>query len=1082
MGDSNTGLKKQFGVGDPNTPGADPADPDAGSDKQAQDFQAAFQQEQGVINGHLQYTAANAEAARHDPLAARRDAMYAAFQSTLGKIDRKNPAKAQGSIDKVLADARALTSEVAAFHEEAEKAKTEWESRQASYDEAVHHVEELEAFEEPKAAALRGLMDGIRTQVNQRQYAQATATLDQLLPKLAPIYEEYLRQKEAKPQYEQQSAEQSARLDPLKAAQRPSQPMTAKAGEADTALADARAKAEARDWVAGLEQMQAVQTAVDALEQLTNDPERAKFLADIGTLDDIVQAPSGTAFHTQEADWAAIAALKEQIAPAGDSGDYACANSMIGQLREKVDAFKTKHDELEQQKQAYDTALAQVQPRLDSASVSEQQYAKLQPMLADITSVRGQADASAQAEDFAAALASVNDLSTKLDALDQAKAEIDRQKQAYEEALAALKPRLDAASVSEPPYAKLQAQRDELATAQTGMEAAAAGGDYEQAQQQLESLTAKVEELEQAKAEIDKLKQAYEAALAALKPRLDAAAGSEPQYVKLQPQQAEVRTLQADAEAAAQAGEYEQATQKLDDLTAKLDTLDEARKAIDEQKQKFDEALAALKPKLDAADKPGPTPTIESKRVEATQGKSAIDAAAAAFDYEAGLKAVQELEPKLDAYAEALKAYDAQKTEYDTTLKTLQPRLEKALALKNDKLKDKQGSLATGQKSMEAAALIGNFEEALKTAKDLASQLDTFEKEAKVESAVSLGGEATIKEIEFLKTPIGVYAEAVAKVGGSVKFAPAADADPKDATKDQVQQSVLEKLDSVIRAGKCEISGGPKFNPKDKQLSFAINVTFSCEWGPLTFEFAPAELSIASVDPKKGISGPKVSVVNAAITYKNDSMKLDVGGVSIQYGFAGSFQVEISPNWVTIGEWVLKQLAIDTAEGVIAVDGAALASAAAAIALPAAAAAAIGYGMYQEARNMRADSEAIATALSARKKATQAAASYAKVLTGGHGGGDEGAQHAEAQIAQLMDQTHGTREEVIAAVTQAQGGWQAIRERELQKLKDRMYAQACEAFDEGHKGEFTLLERIGPDYGFRGSFRQMLRLVLYSDD
>jgi|GEM_PF-1136802 len=1004
MGDSNTGLKKQFGVGDPNTPGGDPADQDTGSDKQAQDFQAAFQQEQGVVNGHLQYTAANAEAARHDPLAARRDAMYAAFQSALGKIDRKNPAKAQGDIDKVLADARALSGEVAAFREEAEKAKTEWESRQASYDETVRHVEELEAFEEPKAPALRGLMDGIRTQVNQRQYAQATSTLDQVLPKLVPIYEEYLRQKEARPQYEQQLAEQSARLDPLKAAARPSKPMAAKAAGADAALDDARAKAEARDWVAGLEQMQAVHTAVDELEQLTNDPERAKFLADIGTLDGIVQPPGGTAFHTQEADWAAIAALKEQIAPAGDSGDYAGANTMIGGLREKVDAFKAKHDELEQQKQAYDAALAQVQPRLQATSALQPPYAKLQPQADELAGVMSQAEAAAQAEEFELALALINDLTAKLERLDEAKAEIDRQKQEYEAALAALKPRLDAAAAPEPQYARLQAQRDE------------------------------------------------------------------------------VRTLQAGAEAAAQAGDYEQAEQRLEDLTAKLDTLDEARKTIDEQKQKFDEAMTALRPKLDAAAKPAPTPAIECKRVEATRGKVDIDTAAAAFDYEAALKAVQALEPQLDAYAEALKAYDAQKTEYDTMLKTLQPRLEKALVTQNDKLKAKQEALAAGQKTMEASALIGNYEDGLKTAKDLATPLDEFEKAAKAESAVSLGGEVTIKEIEFLKTSIGGYAVAVAKVGGSAKFAPATDADPKDATKDQVLQSVLEKLDSVIRKGKCEISGGPKFNPKDKQFSFAINVTFSCEWGPFTGEFAPAELSIASIDPKKGISGPKMSVVNAALTYKNDSMKVDVGGVSIQYGFAGSFQVEISPNWTTIGEWVVKQLAIDTAEGVIAVEGAALASAAAAIALPAAAAAAIGYGMYQEARNMRADSEAIATALSARKKATQAAASYAKVLTGGRGGGDEGAQNAEAQIAQLMDQTHGTREQVIEAITQAQGGWQAIRERELQKLKDRMYAQACQSFDEGHKDEFTFLERQGPDWGFRGSFRQRLRLLLYSDD
>jgi hypothetical protein len=200
MGNGNTGLKGQFGVGDPNSPSQNtpntpstpstPSTQDTGSDKQAQDFQAAFQKEQGSINEHLQYTAANAEAARHAPLAARRDALFSAFQAALAKIDRKDPAKAQAAIDKVLADARALGAETTTFRQQAEKAKTEWDARQSKYDEAVAQTEELEAWGDTKAPVLRGLVDGIRTKANERQYAQATNTLDQLLPKLAPIYDD----------------------------------------------------------------------------------------------------------------------------------------------------------------------------------------------------------------------------------------------------------------------------------------------------------------------------------------------------------------------------------------------------------------------------------------------------------------------------------------------------------------------------------------------------------------------------------------------------------------------------------------------------------------------------------------------------------------------------------------------------------------------------------------------------------------------------------------------------------------------------------------------------------------------------
>src|SRR6185295_10274751 len=138
----------------------------------------------------------------------------------------------------------------------------------AKYDASVHQVEELEGWGDAKAPPLRGLVDGIRTQVNERKYAAASTVLDQLLPKLKPIYDDYLKQKAAKPKYEQVLAEQSARLDQLKTAERPSQPMTAKAGEADTAAQQAKGKADTKDFVAGLDQMKTVKTTIDALDKL----------------------------------------------------------------------------------------------------------------------------------------------------------------------------------------------------------------------------------------------------------------------------------------------------------------------------------------------------------------------------------------------------------------------------------------------------------------------------------------------------------------------------------------------------------------------------------------------------------------------------------------------------------------------------------------------------------------------------------------------------------------------------------------------------------------------------------------------
>jgi hypothetical protein len=190
MGD---GLKDQWGVSNP---------AQAGSDKQSQQFQAAFQKEIGIINDALQVSAPIAEDGPQQDLTQRHDSLVSAYQSALAKVDPKDPSKAKSSIDKVMADARGLSGEAVKFRKGVEKAYNDWQTRQPKYDEAVHQVEDLEAWGDPKAAPLRALVDGIRKLVNDRKYAQANSTFDQLSPKQKPIYDEYLKQKAAKDQYD----------------------------------------------------------------------------------------------------------------------------------------------------------------------------------------------------------------------------------------------------------------------------------------------------------------------------------------------------------------------------------------------------------------------------------------------------------------------------------------------------------------------------------------------------------------------------------------------------------------------------------------------------------------------------------------------------------------------------------------------------------------------------------------------------------------------------------------------------------------------------------------------------------------
>ena len=741
MGNGNSGLKSQFGVGDPKAPGQDTPDAQgSGSDKQAQDFQAAFQQEQSLVNGHLQYTAVNAEASRHEPLAARRDAMFGAFQSALAKIDRNDPAKGQGGIDKVLGDARALSGEVAAFRQQAEKAKTDWDSRQGKFDDAVRQVEELEAWEDAKAPALRGLLDGIRKQVNQRQYAQSTNTLDQLLPKLAPIYEEYLRQKDAKPQYEQQIAEQSARLDPLKAAERPSQPMTALAGEADSAIQQAKGKADTKDFVSGLEQIGTAKASVDELDKLTNDPQRQHYLTDSQSAQEVSTPQPEPAFQTLDADWAAIGQSQAQAPPLANSGDYAGANQALADSKAKHEAFQTRHDELVRQKQSFDEARAQLQPRLDAVSVSEPQYAKLQPMQQELDAARSQMEASAQSEDFAQALTQAQDLSVKVGAYEQAKTEIDQKKQAYETALAALQPRLDYASKAD--YPQLNPLQIELTNLNGQMTTSVDAKDYDKAVELANALKTKLDEFEKSEQDLEAKKAEYEATLKALQPKLPTVC---PDDAKLSAMDGEITTLREQMEAAATSKDYAKALELAKQVSAKADEFQKALAEFEKNKQDYEAALNALQPKLPTACPSNPK--LSAMDGEITTLKGQMEAAATGKDYAKALELAKQVGAKADEFQKALAEFEKNKQDYEAAVKALEPKLPTTCPA-NASLAERHAQIMTLKSQMEAAASGQDYAKALELAKQLSAKVDEYQKALK-ETPPS---PAKVKEVQDLIT------------------------------------------------------------------------------------------------------------------------------------------------------------------------------------------------------------------------------------------------------------------------------------------------------------------------------------------
>ena len=654
----NSGLKGQFGVSDPQNPAAGGGGGDAGSEKQAQDFQAAFQQEQGVINGHLQYTAAHAEASAHAGFTARRDAMYPAFQGAAAKIDRKNPAQAQGEIDKVLADERALGGEVAAFRQAAEKAKNDWDAKQPKYDEGVHHIEELEAWEDKEAPALRAQADKIRTQTNERRYADASTALDALLPQLAPVYDEYVRQRDAKAKYEpardaladrvaMATGNDRARLQPER---------DAVSAARDTMEASAKEKnfVQALDQVGGLTgKLEAFEVALKELDRKKKEFETAN--AELqGRLTPVRQST----FRTLEPKQQEIATGETALDAAAGAEDYDQAITLANELASKCEEHLAAVQKLEEGRKAYDKAWAALQPRLPTTS--EPGGERIVALQQAIAAQSDKMTAAAEADDYDTALRLADELELELTDLETALAA----RQHYDEQWAALQLKLPQSTTGSPALADLESRIDSL---RQQSETAAAADDYEQACTHLTALESTLAEYETAAAKLQENKLAYEQARAALEQHLPTS--TEPGEGRLAEVQTEIQQSLADADAAEAAEDYETALEHVNALEGQLVELETLLAARDEYKAK----LAQLQPRLPTSGKAA-AGRLAEVQTEIETLRADAEAGAVSSDFEAALKALTELEELLTEYEDLA----SKREEFEQRWAEVQPQVPTA--------------------------------------------------------------------------------------------------------------------------------------------------------------------------------------------------------------------------------------------------------------------------------------------------------------------------------------------------------------------------------------------------------------------
>ncbi len=322
------GLKQAWGLDDPKAPP---------STAQADQFKASYQALLNAINTALQYTVTNAEKPKHEEKANQRDQLNSTYQAVIVKIDPSSAAKAEAAIKSALAAASSTAQAIGTFKSDVEKDVAAWQAQEPAFQKAMSMIDELEAWGHKLADTLRTIVKKIQEQVNNKVLKPAIQGVLELMKKLQPIYDEYLKQKTAKEKY-----------DPAVQALQPKLPTECRyqkfANQLQEILAiKAQMEAAAHDleYVTALQLLTDLSTKVEAFTQAVEELEKKKkeYEDALAKVQPKLADASQCKYHKLEPMQQEITTLQGQMETAAKSEDYDQAVTQVGDLSTKLDAY-----------------------------------------------------------------------------------------------------------------------------------------------------------------------------------------------------------------------------------------------------------------------------------------------------------------------------------------------------------------------------------------------------------------------------------------------------------------------------------------------------------------------------------------------------------------------------------------------------------------------------------------------------------------------------------------------------------------------------------------------------------------------
>ncbi len=397
-------------------------------------------------------------------------------------------AEEQDALDRVAGKIIRLRQVIADLRAEIERNRDIWFGRASDLAAVQGKLAELQAFDHPDTAAIRGEVDLIPLAVTDERWADATAALDQVMVSLEPVYADYLLQSAAEARYLQARDLYDTRCDVLRFAEPQVEEIVSGLAQVESRNSTIEAAVTARNLVEAEELLADAVLLLVPLEQRLDEIQRdmAAYQTGLEAIQSRLNDLSSCEFATLAEAQSEVLAVQTDMESSATAQDFAAALTHLQSLTGLVESLHAQYLTLITQRDAFEARYRPLAARAAVLNTSE--VARTADAMQQMIELQDAIVAAEAEEAFETALANLPPFETAIQTIEDILSDRDL----YEARLAAMQDELLEASQSRPEWNYLLPIQTALATIQTDMETAAGAENYEVALTKIGELEAKL--------------------------------------------------------------------------------------------------------------------------------------------------------------------------------------------------------------------------------------------------------------------------------------------------------------------------------------------------------------------------------------------------------------------------------------------------------------------------------------------------------------------------------------------------------------------------------------------------------------